>query len=162
MTQHGLVWVRAVYLGCFIGTLAFLLYWEDGNPRLPFSDATHRRRHVLRNLGMLFWVVVIADVLVGEGLLNAEDYLLGSPHPWLNAGAQPLFLQFAMAFAAADLLDYALHRATHNVSWLWRLHAVHHSDPHLDASTGMRFHPLEVSINAAAKIALASVSIVWA
>ncbi len=158
MTQHGLVWVRAVYLGCFVGTLVFLLYWEEGNPKLPFSDARQRRRHVLRNLGMLFWVVVIADVIVGEGLLNAEDYLLGSPHSLLNAGAQPLFLQFIMAFAAADLLDYALHRAAHHLSWLWRLHAAHHSDPHLDASTGARFHPLEVSINAAVKIAFFAVS----
>lgn len=113
---------------------------------------------MLRNMGMLFWVVVIADVLVGEGLLDAKAYLLGSPRSLFNASALPLFLQFVIVFAAADLLDYALHRAAHNLGWLWRLHAVHHSDPHLDASTGARFHPLEISINAAAKVIFFAVS----
>ncbi len=27
---------------------------------------------------------------------------------------------------------------------LWRVHQVHHSDPDLDASTGARFHPIEM------------------
>jgi sterol desaturase/sphingolipid hydroxylase (fatty acid hydroxylase superfamily) len=36
---------------------------------------------------------------------------------------------------------------------LWRIHRVHHADPHLDASTGLRFHPLEIALSLAVKIA---------
>ena len=36
---------------------------------------------------------------------------------------------------------------------LWRIHMVHHADPHLDASTGLRFHPLEIALSLMVKIA---------
>jgi len=41
------------------------------------------------------------------------------------------------------LLDYSLwwwHRLNHVWAPLWRFHSVHHADPDLDVSTGMRFH----------------------
>src|SRR5690606_26109801 len=34
--------------------------------------------------------------------------------------------------------------AFHHFPWLWRTHAVHHSDTHFDVSSGIRFHPLEI------------------
>jgi sterol desaturase/sphingolipid hydroxylase (fatty acid hydroxylase superfamily) len=43
-----------------------------------------------------------------------------------------------------DLLNYAAHRTFHSVSFLWRVHEVHHSDPDYDVSTAARFHPIEV------------------
>ena len=42
-----------------------------------------------------------------------------------------------------DMARYWVHRLSHGVSWLWRLHAVHHSDTDLDATTGFRHHPFE-------------------
>jgi sterol desaturase/sphingolipid hydroxylase (fatty acid hydroxylase superfamily) len=32
------------------------------------------------------------------------------------------------------------------------VHRVHHADPHLDASTGLRFHPLEIALSVTVKI----------
>ena len=40
-------------------------------------------------------------------------------------------------------MSYWIHRAFHRVSWLWPLHAVHHSDTQLDVSSTFRHHPLE-------------------
>jgi sterol desaturase/sphingolipid hydroxylase (fatty acid hydroxylase superfamily) len=48
------------------------------------------------------------------------------------------------------LLDYTLwwwHFANHGVPWLWRFHVVHHVDRDLDASTAIRFHFGEMSLN---------------
>lgn len=42
-----------------------------------------------------------------------------------------------------DLLNYGLHRLSHRVPLLWRLHRVHHSDLDVDFSTAFRHHPLE-------------------
>jgi sterol desaturase/sphingolipid hydroxylase (fatty acid hydroxylase superfamily) len=42
----------------------------------------------------------------------------------------------------ADLGDYLFHRISHENRLLWLLHAVHHSDSHLDFSTSLRVHPL--------------------
>ena len=44
---------------------------------------------------------------------------------------------------ALDLLAYVLHQVEHRVFFFWRLHAVHHSDSSVDASTALRHHPLE-------------------
>ena len=46
----------------------------------------------------------------------------------------------------ADLVQYWTHRAYHEVPWLWRLHAVHHSVKRMDWLAGSRQHLLEVLI----------------
>src|SRR5262249_3230063 len=52
-------------------------------------------------------------------------------------------LSFVAAFLFFDLLSYGIHRAQHAVPLLWRLHALHHSDPDVDVTTAVRHHPLE-------------------
>ena len=52
------------------------------------------------------------------------------------------------------LLDFAIylqHILTHKVSFLWRLHRVHHTDPFFDTSTALRFHTLEILFSLAFK-----------
>lgn len=46
----------------------------------------------------------------------------------------------------ADLVQYATHRAYHEVPTLWRLHAVHHSVKSMDWLAGSRQHVLELLI----------------
>lgn len=46
----------------------------------------------------------------------------------------------------ADLVQYAIHRAYHEVPLLWRLHAVHHSVKSMDWMAGSRQHILELII----------------
>lgn len=56
----------------------------------------------------------------------------------------PIWAQFGLAVFVADLFQATLHRAYHNVPWLWRFHAVHHSTRHMDWLAGSRIHLLEV------------------
>jgi len=49
----------------------------------------------------------------------------------------------AVAVAALDLAFYAAHVSWHKVPSLWRVHAVHHSDPAVDVTTTIRQHPVE-------------------
>jgi sterol desaturase/sphingolipid hydroxylase (fatty acid hydroxylase superfamily) len=46
-----------------------------------------------------------------------------------------------------DLSFYYWHRATHQFSFLWRFHKVHHIDPDLDVSTSFRFHFGEILLS---------------
>ncbi len=48
--------------------------------------------------------------------------------------ALPLGVQFLAAILVADLAQYAVHRAFHQVPLLWRFHAIHHSSRDLDGS----------------------------
>jgi sterol desaturase/sphingolipid hydroxylase (fatty acid hydroxylase superfamily) len=69
----------------------------------------------------------------GYGLLNQ----LVIPDP-LSIISTLLFLDFAI---------YCQHIASHKWPLLWRLHQVHHSDLEIDATTAVRFHPVEIMIS---------------
>jgi sterol desaturase/sphingolipid hydroxylase (fatty acid hydroxylase superfamily) len=71
---------------------------------------------------------------------------------WLNAQeiglfylvALPFWVKLILGVVLYDLITYWVHRASHKVPLLWRLHRVHHSDTTMDSSTTLRFHPLEL------------------
>lgn len=69
-------------------------------------------------------------------------------HPWLQdlVAAQPLWLQFLEIVVVADLAQYAVHRSFHEVPWLWRFHAVHHSSRSMDWLAGSRLHLLDIVV----------------
>lgn len=48
-----------------------------------------------------------------------------------------------VAFALFDFLGYWTHRWAHEVPFLWRFHAVHHSPQHMDWVSGFRIHPFD-------------------
>ena len=101
---------------------------------------------MLRNLGMLLLVVLIADLVVGAWLLGTVTRI-GAPAPgWLSRFELEWPVLLVIGIVAIDLFQYWWHRACHAVPWLWRLHRVHHSDTHLDVTTGSRFHALESSL----------------
>ena len=62
----------------------------------------------------------------------------------------PLWAQFLLAVFCADLAQAVLHRAYHNIPWLWRLHAIHHSSRHMDWLAGSRIHVLEIVLTRSA------------
>jgi sterol desaturase/sphingolipid hydroxylase (fatty acid hydroxylase superfamily) len=51
-------------------------------------------------------------------------------------------------------MGYVFHMLMHKVPLFWRLHRVHHSDTHLDVSTTVRSHPVEVLVLFVAMIPL--------
>jgi sterol desaturase/sphingolipid hydroxylase (fatty acid hydroxylase superfamily) len=58
-----------------------------------------------------------------------------------------------LAVIVLDLLIYGQHVLFHAVPPLWRVHRVHHADLEFDATTGLRFHPIEISLSMVIKIA---------
>lgn len=57
-----------------------------------------------------------------------------------------------VGFVLLDLAIWAQHVVFHKVPVLWRLHAVHHADVDLDATSGTRFHPLELALSMVIKL----------
>ena len=53
-----------------------------------------------------------------------------------------------------DLAIYLQHVMFHAVPWLWRLHRMHHADLDFDATTGLRFHPVEILLSMGTKLAV--------
>ncbi|WP_333971349.1 sterol desaturase family protein [Alteromonas mediterranea] len=52
-----------------------------------------------------------------------------------------------------DMIIYWQHRLFHTVPLLWRFHKMHHADSHVDTTTGLRFHPVEIAISLGVKAA---------
>ena len=75
----------------------------------------------------------------------AHDYFAWAISPSLQADvvALPAIIRFALVILAADAVEYASHRAYHEVPLLWRIHAVHHSPEYMDWLSGSRLHFLE-------------------
>jgi sterol desaturase/sphingolipid hydroxylase (fatty acid hydroxylase superfamily) len=142
-------WIR---LALFTGVLAVMAAWEVVAPR--------RRRSVARlvrwpgNLGVVALdtiLVRLAFPVVAVGLAAAAER-----NDWglLNVLDVPAWLAFVVALLALDLAIYLQHVMFHAVPALWRLHRMHHADFDLDATTGVRFHPLEILLSMAFKLAL--------
>lgn len=58
--------------------------------------------------------------------------------------AQPLWLQFVEILLVVDFMTYWVHRAFHQVPWLWSFHAIHHSSRQMDWLAGSRMHIVDV------------------
>jgi len=66
-----------------------------------------------------------------------------------NSVAWPVPLEFLLTVLGLDLVLYGQHNLLHRVTFLWRIHRTHHSDQDYDLTTGLRFHPLEVTFSTA-------------
>jgi len=56
----------------------------------------------------------------------------------------PIWLELLSAILVFELVaQYFVHVLLHKISWMWKLHMVHHSDTKVDATTGTRHHPLD-------------------
>lgn len=95
------------------------------------DDSAADGLHVLVNLGLLAGTAHALHALAG--LLPTTA---GWPDRW------PVVLQILLAGAILDLGLYGMHRLSHRVPWLWRLHAIHHSAERLYWMNGERRHPL--------------------
>lgn len=60
--------------------------------------------------------------------------------------AQPIWLQFIELLIVVDFTTYWIHRALHEVNFLWRFHAIHHSSEQMDWLASSRLHIIEVLI----------------
>lgn len=58
----------------------------------------------------------------------------------------PFLPQLLLCILAADFVQYWTHRAYHEIPFLWRFHAVHHSAKTMDWLAGSRQHILELIV----------------
>jgi sterol desaturase/sphingolipid hydroxylase (fatty acid hydroxylase superfamily) len=119
-------------LAIIFGSLLAAALWELLRPRRELEFPAWRRR--LGNLAIWLLNLILA------GLVFTPP-----------AGSWPLapIPSFAAGFLLLDLLSYLVHRCQHAVPFLWRLHALHHSDPDVDVTTAVRHHPIEFIISTA-------------
>lgn len=126
----------------FASTFLGVAVWESFRPRQKLSAAPERRwsRHAL----VLMVSTVMSVALYRTSPVVAALYFSGSKYGLLNKPWIPLLGRCVLAVLLLDFVKYATHRCFHSMSFLWRVHQVHHSDPDFDLSTAARIHPIEV------------------
>jgi sterol desaturase/sphingolipid hydroxylase (fatty acid hydroxylase superfamily) len=92
--------------------------------------------HTALSKGMVQVMVVVATVVGIAGLVQPEAGEAGRlwPHQW------PMIAQALLALIIAEFGLYWAHRLAHEVPFLWRFHAVHHSVTRLWFINTGRFH----------------------
>ncbi len=110
--------------------------------RWPWRAAQPRRWAANALLGALSFLAVW--LLPLASMTAAAHWAAAQPFGLFNHLTLPLWLAVPLSVLALDLALYWQHRALHAAP-LWRLHRVHHLDPMLDVTSGVRFHPLEAA-----------------
>ena len=139
----------------FVAAFLAVAVWESFRPRRELSAPPERRwsRH-----GM----VLVVCTLINVGVYRASPVVVsiifaGSRYGLLNKPWIPFAGRCILAVLLLDLVKYAVHRSFHSVSFLWRVHRVHHSDPDFDLSTALRVHPIEVVVAQGAYFAVIAI-----
>ncbi len=142
----------AIRLVCFIAVLLVMALWEWRVPRRPLT--LPRRRRWPANLG-----IVVVDSLIirlAFPILAVGMALTAEAQGWglFNQLPAPFWLACLASLLLLDLAIYAQHVVFHKIPLLWRLHRMHHTDTSIDVSTALRFHPLEIMLSMAIKLAV--------
>jgi len=106
------------------------------------------------NLSLVVLNTLLARLLLPAGAVGAA--LWAESHQF---GLLPMLhwnqaWTILLAVLVLDGVIYGQHVLFHRVTWLWRLHQVHHADRDIDVTTGLRFHPLEIILSMLIKISV--------
>ncbi|MBT3306846.1 MAG: sterol desaturase family protein [Alphaproteobacteria bacterium] len=142
----------AIRLIFFFGIFAVMAAWELLAPRRELQQSKAVRWY--SNLGIVALNTVIARIVFP--LAPVAVALVVTERGW---GLLPLLEvpAWALILISVVILDFAIylqHVMVHAVPLLWRLHRMHHADTDFDITTGARFHPVEIILSVAIKMAV--------
>lgn len=149
-TQAAIIALEPVLrAGSFVGVLAVMLMLEAAWPRRARVQTRIARWRtngalVLLDTVLARGVAFLAPLLAATGAAGwAQAHGIGL----FNIIALPVLAEIALAALALDAAVWAQHVAFHRAPLLWRIHRVHHADRDFDATTALRFHPVEILVS---------------
>jgi sterol desaturase/sphingolipid hydroxylase (fatty acid hydroxylase superfamily) len=131
-----------------------VLLWTVESIVPMFSGRTGRVRHGAVNLMLGVANAVMAALIFGASMLFVTEWARQQPFGLLHWLALPAWVEWALGLVLFDGWMYTWHRLSHRVKFLWRFHAVHHSDRAMDVTSAVRFHTGEIAISSLARLAV--------
>jgi sterol desaturase/sphingolipid hydroxylase (fatty acid hydroxylase superfamily) len=122
-----------------------LLFWiiEGAVPLLPMHYKKTKWQHAAVNFGFTLLHLII-HTLLAIIIIKLSDWCLQNKFGlvyWANAG---VLLTIVISFLVLDFFaGWLVHMTEHKMPVLWRFHVIHHADNNIDASSGLRHHPVE-------------------
>tara|TARA_B100000315_G_scaffold250997_1_gene284897 strand:- start:8478 stop:9320 length:843 start_codon:yes stop_codon:yes gene_type:complete len=152
MSELLLTYEPIIRLSAFLGILGVMVIWELVSPcrRLEIP----RLIRWSNNLGIVVVNTIVVRLtfpIVAVGLAHQAD-----SQNWglFNLIDLPNWLAIVISVMLLDLVIYLQHVMVHAIPILWRLHRMHHADLDFDVTTGLRFHPIEILLSMAIKLAV--------
>lgn len=136
-------------LSLFGGVLLVMMLWETVAPRRIATIP--RTWRALNHLALAALNVLVVRLMPFLSAMATARWAEQSQFGLLHLIRLSPVLELVLALVVLDLLIYFQHVAMHKMPLLWRLHRVHHTDLDLDATSGVRFHPLEIVLSMALK-----------
>lgn len=99
----------------------------------------------LSNIGLTFFNHFI--ILIYTGFVFAFFNVFKPESPVLDYFKVSDISAFLIILLLMEFLNYWIHVAFHKIPFLWRIHAVHHSDTMVDVTTSNRHHTFEPLIS---------------
>ncbi len=131
-------WQKLLWI---IGCMSLNLVLEGMRPF--FKGGFRTWPHTRTNLVFLATTMAINSAfgVIAVGVFHwGANAQMGMLH-WLDWSTG---LELLLAIVVFDFIaQFSVHWCLHNVPMLWRLHKVHHSDTHVDVTTGTRHHPVD-------------------
>ena len=129
-------------MSLFFSTIVFvpierMLHVRNQSPLRP-EWRTDLAYYFVGHILVQFILIAVTASTTTMDALIASDSVKAAIQSW------PIWLQFILAVFVANLFQAGLHRIYHNVPFLWRFHAVHHSSRHMDWLAGSRIHLIEI------------------
>lgn len=140
-----------IRLGSFLLMLISMGIVESLWPRRTLSAPKARRW--LSNLSIAFLSTFLVRLIIP--VVPATIALYCQKNGWglFNIINLPYFLAVIVNVLLLDMTIYWQHVVFHRYPLLWRIHRMHHADTDIDASTGIRFHPIEILASMGIKLA---------
>jgi len=143
-------------LSVFGGVLALMLIMESLFPRK--ARVQNRLLRVTTNLGIVVLYTVLMRLIFIFIAIGAAVGVAGfaKQQGWgvLNVFHLPLWLHIVISIILLDMAVYWQHVASHKIPLIWAFHKMHHADRDIDATTGIRFHPVEIAFSMAYKMVI--------
>ncbi|MCH7865901.1 MAG: sterol desaturase family protein [Proteobacteria bacterium] len=141
-----------IRLSVFLGVFALMAVWELLAPRRALTQSKARRWYA--NLGIVVLNTVLARMVFP--LAPVAVAMVAAERGWgvFNIAGVAPGVALVAAVVILDFAIYLQHVMVHAVPMLWRLHRMHHADLDFDVTTGARFHPVEILLSVAIKMAV--------
>ena len=125
-----------IRFSAFAGVLIIMAILEMASPMRRLKASRYPRW--LGNLGLVALNSIALRLLLPLQAVGAA--LLAGDRGWglFNILDWPAWVEGLITIVLLDLAVYLQHVVFHAVPVLWRLHMVHHADPDIDVTTGMR------------------------
>lgn len=136
----------------FVGLLTFFLMLEHFFPKRQFKHS--RLRRIATNVSLSFINSMLIIALFKMSLVAWSQHLENSRLSLVKLSDLSTPVAFLVSVVILDFAIYLQHVLSHRIPFLWRLHLVHHADVELDASSGSRFHFLEMILSFLYKMAV--------